>query len=333
MKAGAIIGLYIAGGFVLLAVIRMLCHFTLAENVQEGDDDSKQHVYVFMRCLVLYSQWMLLVASINIDWPASISYPMQVLGWLWAPPNPDTLTIDCLLSDSTGLPVSVQRVVFYISMPVVMLAVLLLLEATVLRAARKRRTAAPIASTSNRLGSNAIVVMFFFLPGVLRTVFGFFACVPLDKPVDPPYTAAAVGSYWVYDVSVICFGTSWHRALSLGLGLPLALLLCVGLPAAIIFITVSNRQRLDDATFRRHWGFLTRSYCDERCWWEAVVVCQNHGACGNQLIWRQHGCIVPICRHDSCPRHPTVPPAGFQVVCVSAGRASYAARCAVLAAN
>ncbi|WIA37967.1 hypothetical protein OEZ86_001344 [Tetradesmus obliquus] len=203
MGAGAIIGMYVAGGFVLLAVIRMLCHFTLAENVAADEDDSKQHVSVFMRCLVLYSQWMLLVASINIDWPASISYPMQVLGWLWAPSNPETLTIDCLLSERAGVPIAVQRVVFYISMPVVMLVALLLVEATVLRAARKRSAAATAARTSTRLGSNTIVVVFFFLPGVLRTVFGFFACVPLDVPVAAPYTAAAVGSYWVYDLYLL----------------------------------------------------------------------------------------------------------------------------------
>jgi hypothetical protein len=253
----------------------MLCHFTLAENAQDDVDDSKQHVSVLLRCLVLYTQWMLLVASINIDWPASIAYPLQVLGWLWAPSNPETLTIDCLLSDSAGVPVAVQRVVFYISIPVVMLAVLLLLEVTVFRRACKHSRGINTATLPDRLGSNAMVVVFFFLPGVLRTVFGFFACVPLDRPVTPPYTAAAVGAFWVYDVNVVCFEPGWHRALSLGLGLPLALLLCVGLPAAIVIITVTNRHRLDDASFRRHWGFLTRSYCTSRCWWEAVVVLQT----------------------------------------------------------
>ncbi|KAF6253513.1 hypothetical protein COO60DRAFT_407655 [Scenedesmus sp. NREL 46B-D3] len=269
----AIIGLYVAGGVVLLAFIKLLCHFTLAENAQPQAGGDKQHVAVLLRCLVLYSQWMLLVASINIDWPPSISYPMQILGWVWAPSNPETVSIDCLLSASVGVPVAVQRVVFYISMPVVMLTVLLLLEATVFRATSTPSIAA--VSTADQLGSNAMVIVFFFFPGVLRTVFGFFACVPLDRPVDAPHTAAAVGAFWVYDVSVVCFEPGWHRALSLGLGLPLAVLLCIGLPAAIVFITVSNRKHLDDAKFRRHWGFLTRSYSDARCWWEAVVVCQT----------------------------------------------------------
>ncbi|KAF6265050.1 hypothetical protein COO60DRAFT_1480381 [Scenedesmus sp. NREL 46B-D3] len=269
----AIIGLYVAGGVVLLAFIKLLCHFTLAENAQPQADEDKQHISDLLRCLVLYSQWMLLVASVNIDWPPSISYPMQILGWIWAPSNPETLTIDCLLSASVGVPVAVQRVVFYISMPVVMLIVLLLLEATVFRAMRRPCNAA--VSTAGQLGSNAIVIVFFFFPGVLRTVLGFFACVPLDRPVDAPHTAAAVGAFWVYDVSVVCFEPGWHRALSFGLGLPLAVLLCIGLPAAIVFITASNRKRLDDAKFKQHWGFLTRSYSDARCWWEAVVVCQT----------------------------------------------------------
>jgi hypothetical protein len=183
------------------------------------------------------------------------------------------MTIDCLMSGNVGVPVAVQRVVFYITVPLVMLLVLLVLEATAFKALRRQSTAA--VSMKNRLGSMTIVVVFFFLPGVLRTVFGFFACVPLDKPVDPPNTAAAVGAYWVYDVSVVCYQRGWHRGLSLGLGLPLAILLCIGMPVAIATLTVLNRKRLHEANFMQHWGFLTRSYRDTRCWWEAVVVCQT----------------------------------------------------------
>jgi hypothetical protein len=253
----------------------MMCHFTLAENAQVESNmpDINQHRSDLLRCLILYSQWLLLIASIDIDWPDSIAQPMKALGWLWAPSNPETLTIDCLMSDNVGVPVAVQRVVFYITVPLVMLVVLLVLEATAFKALRRRSTAA--VSMKDRLGSMTIVVVFFFLPGVLRTVFGFFACVPLDKPVDAPYAAAAIGAYWVNDVSVVCYQRGWHRGLSLGLGLPLAILLCIGMPVAIATLAVLNRKRLHDARFMQHWGFLTRSYRDTRCWWEAVVVCET----------------------------------------------------------
>jgi hypothetical protein len=106
-------------------------------------------------------------------------------------------------------------VLFYVSFPVVLLALLLLLELLISRLKRKRSNAA--ATLKDRLGSSAMVVVFF--PGMLRVVFVLFACMRLDRHVETPYTASAVGSFWVCDVSTVCF-SGWHRALSLGLGLP-----------------------------------------------------------------------------------------------------------------
>jgi hypothetical protein len=40
-----------------------------------------------LRCLVLYSQWLLLVASLNIDWPNPIAYSVRVLAWMWSAAN------------------------------------------------------------------------------------------------------------------------------------------------------------------------------------------------------------------------------------------------------
>lgn len=273
MSPGTIIGLYVAGGFVLLAVIKVMCYFTLAENFQAQQFEVKEPASILFKCLVLYSQWLLLVASLNIEWPPAVAYPFRMLAWFWAPSNPETLSIDCLLTDSTTVPLAVQRVLFYVSVPVLLLAVLLLLE-LLLSKLKHKPSAAAAATLKDRLGSSAMVVMFFFLPGMLRIVFGLFACVPLDRPAAAPHTAAAVGSFWVYNISTVCFA-GWHRALFLGLGLPLLLLLCIGLPAAVVYITVSNRSCLDDRLFQQHWGFLTRAYRASRCWWEAVVICQT----------------------------------------------------------
>jgi hypothetical protein len=273
MSTTAIIVMYLTGGLVMLAFIKLVCHFTLAENFQAELDTSKHQLTSLLRCLVLYSQWFMLVGSLNIYWPAPIAYMLTAMGYIWAPSTPETLSIDCLLTNNGYVPVAVQRVLFYGGVPVVMFLLLILLELVLSIVKRVRSTAA--ASMAERLGGSAMVVAFFVLPGVLRVVFGLFACVPLDEPVVAHYTAAAVGSYWVHDVSTVCFGTGWHRSLSLGLGVPLVLLLCIGLPVAIVFVTVSNRKRITHPTFQQHWGFLTRAYTTRFCWWEAVIVCQT----------------------------------------------------------
>jgi hypothetical protein len=289
MQPDALVALYVLGALVLLAFVKLLCHLTLAENFQSQQDETKEPVSVLLKCLVLYLQWMLLVASLNIDWPASIAYPFQFLAWLWAPSNPETLSIDCLLSGKSGVPIAVQRVLFYVSAPVVLLALLLVLELLWSRLRHKRSNTK--ATMADRLGSSSMVVVFFFLPGMLRVVFGMFACAPLDTPVAPPHTASAVGSFWVHDVSTVCFA-GWHRSLSLGLGMPLILLLCIGMPAAIVYITVSNRASLDDRVYQQHWGFLTRAYSARRCWWEAVVVCQSMALVAVSVFGSNMGALV-----------------------------------------
>jgi hypothetical protein len=168
-------------------------------------------------------------------------------------------------------------VLLHLAMPLVVLLALLLLELLLpaLVAAVMHRRAAARLSMRNRLASIAMIVLFFFLPSVLKTVSGLFVCIPLDQPASAPYSANAVGSFWVYDVDTSCFSPGWHAALSLGLGVPQFALLCVGLPLVIVCITSINRGRLSEPVFVRHWGFLTRPYKSSRCWWEAVLVCET----------------------------------------------------------
>jgi hypothetical protein len=111
----------------------------------------------------------------------------------------------------------------------------------------KRRVATQLRM-ADRLASVAMVVAFFFLPGVLQTVFGLFVCISLDTTVAAPYIAKAV----VHGVGTACFAKGWHRSLSPGSGLPIIAFLCIGLQAAIAFITIRNRHLLKDMVFLRH---------------------------------------------------------------------------------
>jgi hypothetical protein len=182
MRPAVIVALYVAGAVVLLAFIKLLYSFTLSDNMtvqqsQEAviDGHNRPSVAVsyhassrikargdpatLLRCLVLYSQWMLLVASVNIDWPDSIAYPVRVLAWVWSSANPETLSVNCLLSGGGNVPVSAQRVLFYLTMPLVMLLVLLLLELllpAVVARVMHRRTAARL-SVKDRLASIAMI--------------------------------------------------------------------------------------------------------------------------------------------------------------------------------
>ena len=100
----------------------------------------------------------------------------------------------------------------------------------------------------------------------------------LDKPGEGPYQAEAVGSWWVVDMSQLCYSRSgYHRGWALGLGIPLTLFFCVGLPAGVfLFMWFSRKQgKLQDMQFQKHYGFMYRLWRDERCWWESVVLLQT----------------------------------------------------------
>jgi hypothetical protein len=92
--------------------------------------------------------------------------------------------------------------------------------------------------------------------------------------VHPPYVAAAVGRFWVHDLDQPCF-QGYHRAWTLALGLPLAVAVCLVLPACIAIVTVANRHRLASPDFQQHYGFIYHAYRPACCYWECVVVLQT----------------------------------------------------------
>jgi hypothetical protein len=227
-----------------------------------------------LRPLVLCMQYALILAGVtSVELPAPLAYPLQALAWAWSPAAPETLSIECILphGSSSSIPASIQLMLFYLAMPFAMLLLLLAAEASVFRLFRSKQAAA--VGLRDKLGSSAMVVCFFFMPSILRSTFGWFACIPIDAPVAAPCVAGAVGSFWLHDPDQLCY-QGYHRAWVLGLGLPLLLLVCGLLPAGILWVVLSNRHRLNNPVFMRNYGFLVRSYKPTYCWWEAAVLLQ-----------------------------------------------------------
>jgi hypothetical protein len=299
--------LYTVSACVLLAFIKLLCHASTADNARVRASRSQTAASGFgisssrlaesvhgrhtdrppqlksgqvqvsdlLRPLVLYMQYALILASVaSIELPAALAYPLQALAWAWSPAVPETLSIECILphGSSSSMPVSVQRMLFYLAMPFAMLMLLLAADASLFKLFCSKQAAA--SSVMDRFGSSAMVVCFFFLPSILRSTFSWFACIPVDAPVAAPYVAGAVGSFWLHDPDQLCY-QGYHRAWALGLGLPLVLLVCMLLPAAILWVVLLNKHRLADPVFMRHYGFLVRLYKPAVCWWEVAVIGQT----------------------------------------------------------
>jgi hypothetical protein len=218
----------------------------------------------------------------GIPWPDTLTWPIKALEWFWSTASSHALSIDCLMQhSSSAVPLAVRKTLVDLFVPVLLLLVLLALEAGLayVRKCRARYGWQVQVLPTGQVMRVCIVVTFFFLPFLIRTVLGMFACKALDDgPPGPGERLAAVGSYWLSDMDQAC-GQGYHKAWALGLGMPLALALCVAWPGFIAGYTWRHRARLSEPHFRRHYSFLTRSYKPRYCFWEAVVVLETVMLC------------------------------------------------------
>lgn len=306
------IGIYVVASLLLLGAVKIVCWITLVEGVRDARAYASgaaaggplPAASARLRCsdlikpAVLWAQWLLLLFSMNVAWPASLVVPLRALAWLWSSSAPgQTLSLDCLLSSSTAVPVPVQRLLLCICMPVLVAAALQLIEVCSSRLRchtwrrrqlRRRRGDDDDGADGDVVGdvdvlathqgrhyfvALAIVTGYFFLPTVARASLSFFVCITLDEPAAPPYVARAVGRWWVHDMQQQCY-TGWHARWAFGLGVPLVFLLFCVLPCGLLFLLVHHRHRLHDPECV-HYAFLMRSY-KSRCFaWEVVVVVQT----------------------------------------------------------
>jgi hypothetical protein len=232
--------------------------------------------------LVVYAQWLFIVMNLNgVPWPATLSTPLQALAWFWSSASANSLGLDCVLPHNSTTPVAVRKVLFGLLMPLAILSVLLCCEVLLSLCCRRshfQRSQRRHLSMADRSLSLFLCMSFLFLPTWTHAAFSLFTCVPLDAPTSPPYEANAVGAFWAQDMSERCYTPEgYHMAWALGLGIPLLLLLCAALPAGLFgWLWLSKRRgKLTDFRFRSQYGFLYRTWREDVCWWEAVVVLQT----------------------------------------------------------
>ena len=274
MSKAAIIVLYVLAIFAMMGLVRLLVHFTTSADLVPRTDLQTPIPAELLRALVIHAQWLYIISMmVGVPWPATIAWPLQVIGGIWSSTSGSSIGFECILQGSKGLPIAVQKLLICLFTPAGILFGVLMLEA-IMHYLRPLRS----AGAGHDFVSVAMCIVFMFLPSWVNTALSLFTCITLDTPVEAPYQAEAVGSWWVEDMSQLCYSRSgYHRGWALGLGIPLTLLFCVGLPAGVfLFMWFSRKQgKLQDMQFQEHYGFMYRLWKDDWCWWEAVVLLQT----------------------------------------------------------
>ena len=262
----------------MIGLVKLLVHFSAsAENVSRADMQTPIAAEL-LRALVIHAQWLYIFSMmVGVPWPVTLAWPLQVVGGVWSSTSGSSIGFECILQDRSGLPVAAQKLLICMFTPVGILCGVLMIEA-LSHCLRPRRSRSRPTSAEHGFTSVMMCIVFMFLPTWVNTALSLFTCATLDTPVEAPYQAEAVGSWWVEDMSQLCYSRSgYHRGWALGLGVPLTLLLCVGLPAGVfLFMWFSRKQgKLQDMQFQEHYGFMYRLWKDEWCWWESVVLLQT----------------------------------------------------------
>jgi hypothetical protein len=128
--------MYIIASLLLLAFMKLLYWLTHRKSSQAAKASAAPaasgtgpEAADILRQLVIFLQYTLILTSVQASesWPEIITKPAEALAWLWAPASPHTLAPGCLARSGSSA-AGVAVVVFYVMLPLVMLALLLLLE-------------------------------------------------------------------------------------------------------------------------------------------------------------------------------------------------------------
>ena len=305
-------GLYLAAGLLAVLLVAFTVHSTWRDNQQRVSHQQSVKPSDMIKVLILFLQYLVIVSSLSVPWPTAMAFFFRVARFVFAASNGQvgSVALDCMLSQSASVPVSIQRQLINLVAPVGILAGVVLLFTAKALAVRGWHALRPHVPSTVRRGSGSIssagsgssgarphlvfvgslllqklplmciVTFFFAYPFLVRVSLGMFACVQLDIASNPndPYPQFAVANasqgYWVHAMHQACF-EGWHLPWALGLGLPCVLLFCVATPLALLIGLTVNKAKLQRADVKAHFGFLYRPYVEKRRWWEGLMTVQT----------------------------------------------------------
>ena len=128
---------------------------------------------------------------------------------------------------------------------------------------------------------SSIVILMTLHPTLVKQVLGFFKC---SSPIlgklyfyfyfnfEKYLIYLVIGSmYLLADIDVKC-GSSEHRAMVWGLGIPAFIIYTLGIPCIAGIYLYLKRHKLSESETRQTIGFLYADYQSQYYWWELIVI-------------------------------------------------------------
>lgn len=117
-----------------------------------------------------------------------------------------------------------------------------------------------------------LAVLHFFYIELTRNLVGIFNCTRVDNPDEVDHSfAIATARYWIQDPNIICYENS-HMVLTCVVGVPLLMLVSIGMPIGLLIIFIKDLQQQRNSVDAAPYAFLYRSYRDECQYWEVIIM-------------------------------------------------------------
>lgn len=320
----AIVGAYIASMLLVMAWLDFTINITLQENEEDASGVANPgRTAELIKALTLWLQYITLLGSVNISAPPSVSWIMTAASFSFTTVTSGALSTDCLQSGSTNtamqrvlLHIAMPLIVLLLltavqalrwwwrpdpQAPLVTIPIssnpASSLSTSTSNAASGHTTVravhpakSKLAELKRRLLVALLTVTFYYYPSYLTTALSLFECYHIDptsQQLEQYYPenaqATARWGYWVPDMTVQCF-QGWHTVLSLGLGIPLLLLVCVGIPSLPLALLYKHPQKLNTTAVQLRLGSIYTSYKSRFWFWESVVLVQTLALAAAQVF-------------------------------------------------
>lgn len=114
-----------------------------------------------------------------------------------------------------------------------------------------------------------VSVIYYFYINMTRVLLRIFTCTHVDDEVEE--FSIATFKYWVEDTDLKCY-KGIHLALTLIAGVPLLVLISIGMPLGLLVIFLLQHKSLVNRNVFQLYGFLYSSYRVDLQYWEVIVM-------------------------------------------------------------
>ena len=269
--------IYVLGALLVVIVLSILVHTTVNDNLKGCSSSNKLRPSHFLKIFVRHLQYLVVLSSVHISWPAFLSLWLTASGWLFNVNYAQGVSLDCVLPLSS-IPRGVDGLMVCLAAPLAVLLCVLLLRAAlrgglIFLASKMGKQCSLLPPFRVDVVVSSLVALFFFYPFWVRASLSMFACYGLDSNsrAAGPYPEYAIANarfgYWVSNMNQACW-EGWHLRWAVGLGVPCVLILVIGVPLGFWWYLHSNRNRLGASDFMVYGSFLVHDYTSRRYDWE-----------------------------------------------------------------